>query len=42
MSIIKILNLSNFNSKNVTHMNFLFNGCSSLEKLDISNFNTEK
>ena len=36
-----ILNLSNFNTNNVTDMEYMFSGCLSLEKLNISNFNTD-
>ena len=36
---IKELNLSNFNTDNVTDMDGMFFKCSSLKKLDISNFN---
>ena len=39
-SLISI-NLSNFNSENVTNMNKMFEGCSSLINMDLSNFNTE-
>ena len=35
------INLSNFNSENVTNMSEMFFGCSSLINLDLSNFNTE-
>ena len=35
------INLSNFNSENVTNMSEMFFGCSSLINLDFSNFNTE-
>ena len=36
------LNVSNFNTENVTTMNAMFNGCSSLTSLDVSNFNTNQ
>ena len=35
------LNLSNFNTQNVTDMDSMFNGCSSLTNLNLSNFNTQ-
>ena len=35
------LNLSNFNTQNVTNMFCMFNGCSSLTNLNLSNFNTQ-
>ena len=35
------INLSSFNSENVTNMSEMFLGCSSLINLDFSNFNTE-
>ena len=38
---LKELNLSNFNTKNVTNMRYMFFRCFSLKKLDISKFNTE-
>ena len=34
------LDLSNFNTINVTNMKGMFNECSSLISLDLSNFNT--
>ena len=37
---IKELNLSNFNTNNVTNMRTMFNKCSSLKELNLSNFNT--
>ena len=40
-SSLKELNISNFNTDNVTNMSCMFNGCSSLEELHISNFNTD-
>ena len=39
-SSLKELNLSNFNTNNVTDMNSMFYGCSSLKELNLSNFNT--
>ena len=41
-SSLTSLNLSNFNTNNVTNMSFMFSGCSSLSKIDLSNFNTNK
>ena len=35
------LDLSNFNTQNVTDMDYMFYNCSSLTKLDLSNFNTQ-
>ena len=35
------LDLSNFNTENVTGMSHMFFGCSDLTSLDLSNFNTE-
>ena len=34
------LNLSNFNTNNVTNMGGMFNDCFSLKNLNLSNFNT--
>jgi len=34
------LDLSNFNTSNVTNMSFMFNGCQSLTNLNLSNFKT--
>jgi surface protein len=39
-SSLKELNLSNFNTNNVTNMKGMFSGCSSLKELNLSNFNT--
>ena len=39
-SSLKELNLSNFNTNNVTIMGYMFSGCSSLKELNLSNFNT--
>jgi len=35
------INLTNFNTKNVTDMSCMFAGCSSLTNIDLSNFNTQ-
>ena len=35
------INLSNFNTQNVTNMSYMFNYCSSLTNIDLSNFNTQ-
>ena len=37
---LKSLDLSSFNTNNVTNMNHMFGGCKSLESLDLSSFNT--
>ena len=37
---LKKLNLSNFNTNKVYHMEHMFLGCSSLKELNLSNFNT--
>ena len=34
------INLSSFNTNNVTNMRCMFSGCSSLTNIDLSNFNT--
>ena len=39
-SSLKELNISNFNTNNVTNMQYMFSGCSSLKELNLSNFNT--
>ena len=39
-SSLKELNLNNFNTNNVTDMNYMFCGCSSLKELNLNNFNT--
>ena len=36
------LDLSHFNTQNVTDMGSMFSGCSGLTSLDLSNFNTQK
>ena len=38
-SSLKELNLSNFNTNNVTNMRYMFYECSSLKELNLSNFN---
>ena len=35
------LDLSNFNTQNVTNMEYMFFGCEPLTSLDLSNFNTQ-
>ena len=35
------INLSNFNTQNVTDMSFMFSGCNSLTNINLSNFNTQ-
>ena len=40
MFIIKKINLSSFNTDNVTDMSYMFSDCKSLRELNISNFNT--
>ena len=39
-SSLKVLNLSNFNTNNVTNMSSMFAECSSIKVLNLSNFNT--
>ena len=39
-SSLTSLNLSNFNTNNVTDMRYMFSDCSSLTSLNLSNFNT--
>ena len=36
------LDLSNFDTSNVTNMSYMFDGCRSITSLDLSNFNTSK
>ena len=36
------IDLTNFNTNNVTDMNDMFYGCSSLKELNLNNFNTIK
>ena len=40
--LLKELNLSNFNTSQVTNMEYMFNRCSSLVTLNLSNFNTSQ
>ena len=40
-SLLKELNLSNFDTTNVTHMNNMFKECVNLNNLNISNFQIE-
>ena len=40
--LITNINLSNFNTNNVTNMYCMFYGCSSLTNINLSNFNTNK
>ena len=40
MFVIKEINLSNYNTNNVTDMSGMFYGCSSLKEINLSNFNT--
>ena len=40
-SSLSNINLSNFNTQNVTDMSWMFYGCKSLINLDLSNFNTQ-
>ena len=35
------IDLSSFNTKNVTDMSWMFSGCSNLTNIDLSSFNTE-
>ena len=39
---LKSLNLSNFNTSKVTHMDSMFSGCNSLISLNLNNFNISK
>ena len=41
-SSLKELNVSSFNTNNVTNMSQMFSGCSSLKELSLSNFNMNK
>ena len=41
-SSLKELNLTNFNTDNVTSMWQMFSGCSSLKELNLTNFTTNK
>ena len=38
---LKELNLSSFNTQNVTNMSFMFAGCNNLKELNLSSFNTQ-
>ena len=40
-SSLTTINLSNFNTQNVTNMSFMFYHCSSLTNINLSNFNTQ-
>ena len=40
-SSLTSINLSNFNTQNVTNMSHMFCDCYSLTNLDLSNFNTQ-
>ena len=40
-SSLSKINLSNFNTENVTNMNHMFSLCKSLTNIDLSNFNTQ-
>ena len=42
MSNLTTLNLSNFDTSQVTNMRYMFNGMSNLTTLDLSNFDTSK
>ena len=35
------INLSNFNTQNVTNMSYMFADCKSLKNINLSNFNTQ-
>ena len=39
-SDLRTLDISNFNTSQVTNMNGMFAGCETLEKIDLSNFDT--
>ena len=39
-SSLKEINLTNFNTNDVTNMNHMFYGCSSLKELNLTNFDT--
>ena len=41
-SSLKELNISNFNTSNVTNMSYLFYKCSSLEDINVSSWNVQK
>ena len=40
LKILKSLNLSGFDTSNVTNMSYMFSSCSGLTSLDVSSFNT--
>ena len=40
-STLETLDLSNFDTKNVTNMEYMFKGCSALNTLDLSSFDTK-
>ena len=42
LSYLTKIDLSGWDTSNVTDMNYMFSGCSSLTSLDVSNFNTGK
>ena len=39
-SSLNELNITNFNTNNVTDMDYMFSGCKSLKELYLTNFNT--
>ena len=39
-SLLSSINLSNFNTNNVTNMSYMFSNCYSLNSINLSNFNT--
>ena len=39
-SLLKVLNITNFNTDNVINMSSMFNECSLLKEINITNFNT--
>ena len=41
-SLLTSIDLTNYNTDNVTNMFNMFSGCSSLASIDLSNFNTKK
>ena len=41
-SRLKELNLSSFNTNQVTDMSYMFRGCSGLKELNLSSFNTNQ
>ena len=41
-SSLSSIDLSNFNTNNVTNMVYMFKGCKSLSSLNLSNFNCDK